>query len=187
MRDAPIVEIGIREVSAYCAFADFAYRQIDRRGGQEDLQTFFFIHSFLGHCSIVARLLWSPDLADHAGGRTVAAILNLPQDYHIDDDEVREMLEHYDRRLAQGLAHRGEVGKILDFTIGDRDSFEQEFSVFLRHYDPTVDTLTLMEEELNLDRLGREIADIKIRSDGWLEENAALEERPAIPSIPPLG
>lgn len=186
MRDFPIVEIGIREVATYSEFADFAYRHIDRRGGQGAQQAFFFIHSFLAHCSTVARLLWSPELAAHARGRTIAQTLELPGNYHIDDDSVREMLEHYDRRLARGLAARGEVGKVLDFTLGDRDAFEEEFSVFLRHYDLSVDTLTLMEEELNLQQLWTEIDDIGARAKRWLEENAVLAERPAFPSIPPL-
>ena len=72
MRDFPIVEIGIREVATYSEFADFAYRHIDRRGGQGAQQAFFFIHSFLAHCSTVARLLWSPELAAHARGRFLA-------------------------------------------------------------------------------------------------------------------
>jgi hypothetical protein len=185
MRDLPIVEIGIREVSVYCELADFAYRHIDRQGGQSAEQTFFFVHSFLAHCSTVARLLWSAEIAGHARGRTIAQMLDLPGGYHIDDDSVREMLEHYDRRLARGLAARGEVGKLLDGTLGDRDAFEEEFSVFLRHYDPSVDTLTLMEEELNLQRLASEIADIAARANAWLGENAVLAERPATPSIPP--
>jgi len=185
MRDFPIVELGIREVSTYCEFADFAYRHIDRRGGQSVQEVFFFTHSFLAHCSTVARLLWSPELAEHARGRTIAQILELPGDYHIDDDSVRETLEHYDRRLARGLAARGEVGKVLDFTVGDRDAFEEQLAVFLRHYDPSVDTLTLMEEEINLQRLWTEVGDIAARAKAWLNDNAVLAERPAIASIPP--
>jgi hypothetical protein len=185
MRDLPILEIAIREVAAYCEFAGFAYRQIDRSGGQAAEETFFFIHSFLAHCSTVARLVWSPEIATHARSATIAEILELPGRYHMDDDTVREILERYDRRLERGLAARGEVGKVLDYTIGDRDAFEEEFSVFLRHYDPTVDTLTLMEEELNLQRLWSESDDIAIRARRWLSDNAILAERAATPSIPP--
>lgn len=186
MRDLPIVEIATREVVAFCEFADFAYRHIDRRGGQDAGQTHFFAHSFLAHCSTVARLLWSPEIAAHADGKTIARLLDLPDDYHIHDDSVRETLEHYDHRLARGLAARGEVGKVLDGTLGDRDAFEEEFSVFLRHYDPSVDTLTLMEEELNLHRLWSEMEDIATRAKAWLGQHAVLAERPALPSIPPL-
>lgn len=185
MRDLPIVEIGVREVSTYSALADFAYRHIDREGEQDIMQTYFFVHSFLAHCSTVARLLWSSEIGAHGGGKTIAQLLELPGGYHIDDDSIRELLEHYDRRLARGLAARGEVGKVLDGTFGDRDAFEEEFSVFLRHYDPTVDTLTLMEEELNLQRLWSEIEDIAARAEAWLGKHAILAERPAVPSIPP--
>lgn len=185
MRDAPIVELGIREISTYCDFAELAYRSIDKSGRQEAVGTFFHVHSLLSHCATAARLLWSPALAEHAGGRTIAEILDVPRDYRIEDDSVREIMDRYDTRLAHGLSLRGEVHKVLDFNIGDRDAFEEEYSIFLRHYDPTVDTLTLMEEEFNLAKIATELADIKSRADAWLMQNASLEERPATPSIPP--
>ncbi len=109
----------------------------------------------------------------------------MPQNYRIEDDSVREIMDRYDKRLAHGLSLRGEVGKVLDFNIGDRDAFEEEYSLFLRHYDPTVDTLTLMEEEFNLAQIATELADIRSRADAWLQANASLEARPATPSVPP--
>jgi len=185
MRDTPIVKLAIREVSTYCDFADLAYRSLDKSGSQEAVRCFFYAHSFLVHCATVARLLRSSDLAEHAGGRTIAELLELPRDYRIENESVREVIDSYDTRLAHGLSLRGEVGKILDFNIGDRDAFEEEYSLFLRHYDPTVDTLTLMEEEFNLAQIAAELADIKSRADDWLERNASLGERPATVSIPP--
>lgn len=185
MRDGAIKEIAIREVSAFCGFADMAYRGIDRSGGQLADEVYFLIHSFLDHCGTVARLLWSPELAEHAGGRTIAQVLEVPRGYRFEDETVREMVEHYDHRLARGLATRGEVAKVLDYNIGDRDAFEEENSIFLRHYDPTVDTLTWTEEELPLQHLAAELADIRDRAEAWLKANAVLEERPATASIPP--
>jgi hypothetical protein len=185
MRGHAIVEIAIREISTYCSFADTAYKGIDRSGRQSAEATYFFVHSLLAHCATVSRLLWSPELADYAGGRPLAQLIGVPSDYHLDEDTVREILDRYDHRLARGLAAKGEVAKVLDFNIGDRDAFEEELSIFLRHYDPTVDILTIMEEEINLYRIFTELADIKTRADAWLEANASLVERPASPSVPP--
>ncbi|MDJ0945308.1 MAG: hypothetical protein QNJ30_17710 [Kiloniellales bacterium] len=185
MRDAPIVELGIREIATYCDFADLAYRSIDKSGRQEAVATYFYVHSLLSHCATVARLLWSSELAEHAGGSNIAALLKVPQDYRVEDDSVREIMDRYDTRLAHGLSLRGEVRKVLDFNIGDRDAFEEEYSLFLRHYDPTVDTLTLIEEEFNLAQIATELSDIKSRANAWLQDNASLEARPATPSVPP--
>ena len=179
MRDAAIVEIGVREVATYCDFAEFAHSKLAEAAEHDTGQTFFFIHAFLANCATVARLIWSEQIAGHANGRTIAALLDLPREYRSHDDNVRALLENYDRHLAQGLAMRGEVGKILDRNVGDRDAFEEEFGVFLRHYDPSVATLTLMEEELDLQRLRTEIADIRQRATTWLSDNATLLERPA--------
>ena len=185
MRNMAIVEIGIREISTYCDFADLAYRSIAKSGSQQALSTFFYIHSLIANCAMVARLLWSPEFAKQAGGRSIAELLAIPADYRVEDDSVREIVDHYDKRLTHGLALRGEVAKVLDFNIGDRDAFEEEYSVFLRHYDPTVDTFTLMEEEFNLTRIATELSDIKTRADAWLKENASFAERSATVSIPP--
>jgi hypothetical protein len=105
--------------------------------------------------------------------------------YRRDQDKVREILENYDRRLARGLATRGEVEKILDRNVGDRNAFEQEFSIFLRHYDPSVDVMTLMEEEIDLRHLHTEIVDIRARATEWLASNAVLEDHPAEVIVPP--
>jgi len=185
MRDAPILELGIRELSTFCRFVEFAYDKIEKSGGQDAVDAFFYAHAMLGNCAMAARLLRSHALAEHAAGRTIAELLEVPRKYQIEDEAIRDMLEGYDVRLAKGLAMRGEVTKVLDFNIGDRDAFEEDSVLFLRHYDPTVDVLTLLEDELNLRLIVNEIADIRSRAEAWLESNASLTEQPAAVSIPP--
>jgi len=184
MRDAAIVEIGIRETATYCAFAEFACANLDAADTSDAARTFFFIQAFLAHCATVARLVWSAEIALHTGGQSIAELLDVPHAYHAHQDKVRTMIENYDLRLVRGLTARGEVDKLLDGNIGDRDAFEEERSVFLRHYDPSVETLTLLEEEIDLRRLRNEIADIGARAAAWLAANATLEERPAAVRFP---
>jgi hypothetical protein len=111
-------------------------------------------------------------------------VLDVPRHYRSGQDNVRAVLENYDHRLVLGLALRGEVGKILDRNVGDRDAFEQEFSIFLRHYDPSVVVLTIMEEEIDLQRLYTEIVDMRTRATAWLASNAVLVDRPAEVTVP---
>lgn len=179
MRDSAIVEVGMREVAAFCECAEFAYSQVTENAAHDPTKTFFFIHSFLCHCATVQRLAWSEPLAQHAGGRTIAQLLDLPDRYRHDEAKIRAIDDSYDRRLALGLAMRGEVEKILDRNIGDRDAFEQESSIFLHHYDPSVNVATVMEEEIDLGRLSAEIADTRERVSAWLAEHAVLQERAA--------
>jgi hypothetical protein len=185
MRDALILELGVRELSTFCRLAEFAYGKIEKSGGQDALEAFFYAHAMLGNCAMAARLLRSQALAAHAAGRTIAELLEVPRKYQIEDEAICDMLEGYDARLAKGLTLYGEGTEILDFNIGDRDSFEDDMSLFLRHYDPTVDVLTLLEDELNLALIANEIADIRSRAEAWLESNASLAEQPAAVSIPP--
>ena len=139
MRDAAIMEIGIREVMTYCELAETSYADLADKGPQDPDKIYSRVHAFLAHCAAVARLAWSQEFAPYTGGKTLAQCLDVPNAYHRHQDTVREMVDHYDRRLARGLAARGEVERILDRNVGDRDAFEQEFSVFLRHYDPSVE------------------------------------------------
>ncbi len=187
MRDSTIFEIGVREVINHCEWANIAYSGIDKSGGQEAVQTFFFVQTFMAHCATVARLLWSPEFAEHAGGRTIAKVLEVPPVYRLEDETVREIVEHYDQRLARGLAARAEPRRIHDYNIGDRDAFEQPDDLFLRHYDPTVDAVTLIEEEFNLHHIWTEIADIGDRANKWIGAHAVLAVHPARVSIPPTG
>ena len=185
MRDAAIVEIGVRETATFCQFAEFAYSKIDDSGSPDPTAAFFFIHAFVGYCSTVAHLLLSEEIAPHAGGQTIAQLLEVPHDDRIRLGSIGEINEHYDQRLVRGLAMRGEVEKILDRNVGDRDAFEQEFSIFLMHYDPSVHVLTELEEEIDLARLYSEVANIRERASAWLTGNAVLQDRPAEVTIPP--
>lgn len=185
MRDALILELGVRELSTFCRFAEFAYGKIEKSGGQDAVDAFFYAHAMLANCAMAARLLRSRALAAHAAGRTIADLLDVPRIYQIEDEAIRGMLEGYDARLAKGLTLYGEGTKVLDSNIGDRDAFEEDTCLFLRHYDPTVDVLTLLEDELNLALIANEIADIRSRAETWLDSNATLTEQPAAVSIPP--
>ncbi len=185
MRDALILELGVRELATFCRFAEFAYGKIEKTGGQDAVETFFYAHAMLGNCAMAARLLRSQALAAHAADRTIADLLKVPRTYQIEDEAIRGMLEGYDARLATGLTLYGEGTRVLDSNIGDRDAFEDDLSLFLRHYDPTVDVLTLLEDELNLALIAKEIADIRSKAEAWLDSNATLTERPAAVSIPP--
>ena len=185
MRDALIMELGVRELRTFCRFAEFAYDKIEKGGGQEAIDTFFYAHALLANCAMAARLLRSQAFAERHAGRTIGDLLEVPRKYQIEDEAIRDMLEGYDVRLAKGLTLYGDETKVLDFNIGDRDAFEEDVGLFLRHYDPTVDVLTLLEDELNLSLIANEITDIMSRAEAWLERNASLTEQPAAPSIPP--
>jgi hypothetical protein len=180
-----IVTLAAREIAAFAEFADFAYRTVKASEGREAREVYFYVHSFLAHSSTIAQLLWSKPLAEEEGRQQLAEILEVSADLQLSGPTVRKMIKRHDRWLVNALERRGESAKILDYNIGDRDAFEEEDTYFLRHYDPTVDTLTMFEEEINLARLAAEVSEVKERAETWLASNAMLADRPAEISIPP--
>ena len=180
-----IATLAAREVATFAEFAEFAYRTVKGSEGREAREIYFYIHSFLGHTATIAQLLWSKPLAEEEDGQLLAELLGVPADLEISKPTVRKKVRRHDRWLAEALERRGEANKILDYNIGDRDAFEEENTYFLRHYDPTVDTLTMFEEEIDLARLAAEVSDVKERAETWLASNAMLADRPAEISFPP--
>lgn len=185
MRPSVIATLAAREAVTFAEFAEFAYRTVKGSEGREAQEIYFYIHSFLGHTTTIAQLLWSKPLAEEEGGRTLAEILGVPADLELSKPTVRKKIRRHDRWLAEALERHGEAAKILDYNIGDRDAFEEDNTYFLRHYDPMVETLTMFEEEINLARLAAEVSEVKELAQAWLAANAMLADRPAEISFPP--
>ena len=53
------IEMGIREIWTQCRFAEISYSNIIDKSRRDVDTTFSSIHSFLSHCGIVSKLLWS--------------------------------------------------------------------------------------------------------------------------------
>lgn len=167
MRDL-LIEMAIREISTQCNFADAAYSNILKKAPERLRTSFASIHSFLSHCAMVSKLLWSEYLKNNSKNQAIAQILEVADDSKIRKRHFRNILEHYDEYLKKWIKERGGNINILDFNTGPREMIKigkGTNTIFVRHFDQTSFTFTLIDEELNLKELHGEILNIKSRAD----------------------
>ncbi|MDA1000359.1 MAG: hypothetical protein O2807_07565 [bacterium] len=163
-----LIELAIREVRVQCRFAEVSYLNICEKEDKSTDLVFTSIHSFLSHCGNVSKLLWPGGLARNLGSQKIAQILDLPEKSIIRDRSFRDSLEHYDERLAGWIKEKGPNINILDFNVGLKHSLNISDSIWVRHFDPTQKIFTLLDEDLNLEEMYKEIMEIKGKVDYWV-------------------
>jgi len=168
---APLtLEMAIREVWTQCRFAELSYANINLKSqhGSEALSS--SIHSFLSHCAMVSKFLWSTHIAGE-GGEPIARILGVSDNSPIKSRSFRDTLEHYDRYLKEWVERRGEGINIMDHCVGPKSAVVGSNIIRVRNYDPTTMDFTLIDQDLDLNRLYQEILKIKDSADQWVRAN----------------
>lgn len=172
-----LVEMAVREISTQCTFAKISYGNIDIKAKKDLPVVFSSIHSFLSHCAMVSKFLWSKHLKT-ADNRKIATILGISGSYKIKKHKTRNALEHYDKHLKDWVAEKGPEVLIYDFNIGPKKQLSiPENSVLVRHYEPEECLFTMLAEELKLDVLFSEVEEIKRRADSWIDVNITRRNR----------
>jgi len=166
-----IVEMGIREIWSQCRYAEIAYQNIQDKSQADVAVTFSSIHSFLSHCALVSKLLWSKALSKNSSNKTLADILLVDGSSKVAERIFRDKLEHYDQYLKKWIDENGPNIGVLDNNIGPKNFFNVSHAIRVRHYDPTTCIYTLIDEDLNLQDMYLEIIDIKEKADQWVKRN----------------
>lgn len=173
MRDL-LIEMAVRELSTQCKFADTAYSNILKKAPERLEVSFSSIHSFLSHCAMVSKLLWSKHLKSNIRNQTITQILEIMDTSKIRGRRFRNILEHYDEYLKKWIEEKGDNVNIFDFNVGSREAIRVGNGVntiFVRHFDPATSTFTLIGKDLNLAELHNEVLVIKSKADNWLKNN----------------
>ena len=169
-------KMSIREVINQAEFAGVAFNNIEIKSTYNVKISFSSIHSFLTHCAMLSKILWSNRLKDEESGKSLAQILNIPDNLKIKSRNYRNILEHYDEYLKEWVNAKGKDINILDNNIGPKDKIKVDNSIWVRHYDPTNHTFTLIDNELNLFELYREVETIKGKAAEWLNPEVSWDD-----------
>jgi len=165
-----LAEMAIREIWTQCRFAQVSYSNITTKGRANTDIVFSSIHSFLAHCANVSKLLFSKKIASALGKQNPAQILNLQGSLRIKSSSFRNKLEHYDKELVKWIKKKGPRILIYDYNIGPKRAFQlPKNSIRVRHYDPTTDTFTLLDEDLTLNDLYQEVTEIQSKAGAWVD------------------
>jgi len=159
------------EIFTQCRYTEVAYLNISKKSEYGIEATFSSIHSFLSHCAMVSKLLWSSELAKNSKNKTIAKILEVSGNSKIKSRKFRNILEHFDIYLVKWYMKKGKEITILDHNIGPKNAikFDENSNVtYIRHYDSAKNIFTLLDKELNLRELFDEILKIKTKSIEWV-------------------
>ena len=165
------IEMGIREIWSQCRYAEIAYSNVLNKSERDVAVTFSSIHSFLSHCGLVSKLLWSTTLSENIQNKKLTEILLIEENSAIKERTFRDILEHYDTYLKKWIKEKGEDIAIWDNNIGPVEAFNFQNGIRVRHFDPTTSTYTLIDSDLNLQNMYIAILDIKQKADDWVKIN----------------
>lgn len=165
-----MIEMAIREIWTQCRFAELSYTNINLKSHAESEALSSSIHSFLSHCAMVSKFLWSSHIV-REGGEPIAKILGVADTSPIKSRFFRNTLEHYDRYLKEWVELRGEKVNIMDHCVGPKSAVRGSNIIRVRNYDPGTTTFTLIDQDLILDVLFQEISNIKNLADQWVRTN----------------
>lgn len=165
------IKTGIGEVLNQCRYAEIAYKNGNDFSNTSVETIFYSLHSFLTHCAMVSKILWSKDLEKNIENKLLADILLIPETSKIKSRHFRNILEHYDEYLKKAMDVKGPNFNFVDNNIGNKNSiiYEQAKTIRMRHYDPATKIYTLIDEDINLDQMYRDILSIKEKTEQWLK------------------
>lgn len=162
------IKLGVREVLSHTQYAEVAFNNVMVSGAHNTIVAFSSIHSFLTHCAMVSKLLWSDHLKTNKTNKNLAELLDVSEDSLIKNRDSRNVLEHYDRYLKEWMNMKGSSISILDNNLGPKNMIQVNNATLLRHYEPSSKTFTLLDKDLNLTELYDEVKKVKQKSIQWL-------------------
>lgn len=192
------IEMAIREVWTQCQFALVAFANISSKAAKNTDVVFSSIHSFLSHCANASKLLdakeWPDEVLTHPrlesliktilrvlgfkrgnGGKNIGEILGVSKTLVIHKKRwFRNSLEHYDERLWTWLKSYGPDVSIFDYNVMPKSAVKvapKLKHIWVRNYDPTTNTFTFTDKDLDLSVMHKEVLDIQQLADQWVKKN----------------
>lgn len=161
------IEMSIREIWTQAHYAEIAYGNINPKAINAIDAVFSSIHSFLSHCAMVSKMLKAKYIENSS--TNIDDILEIPSSSPIHKRKFRNSLEHYDKELKKWIKEKGINSVIGTYNIGPKSMIGIPNMIFVKHYDPTDNTFTFVNEDLNLGNLFQEVTQIKGKADKWVK------------------
>jgi hypothetical protein len=100
--------------------------------------------------------------------REIGDVLGIAKSSPIHSRTLRNNLEHYDERLKVWIGKHGVDISIGDNNIGPKSALRITNLVFVRHFDPTLNTFTFVDVDYDLGVLFDEVQRIKEFANNWV-------------------
>lgn len=162
------IEMSIREIWTQAHYTEIAYGNMNLKAVNVIDSVFSSIHSFLSHCAMVSKMLKAKYIESSTSD--IGDILGISASSIIHKRKFRNSLEHYDRELKKWIKEKGINSVMGTYNIGPKSMIGIPNMIFVKHYDPTDNTFTFVNEDLDLGNLIKEVRGIKDKADKWVKE-----------------
>lgn len=167
--DKKVLYRTIEEARQQCRFAQLAFQSLRTRVNQQDPERVFLdVHAFLGHATMLSRLLWPARPSSAERGALLRQELKLLEPSPLRLPEIREQLDRFDEAYEDWLATLPEAGYVDMNLMPTGTLAGSKADVFQRSLDPDTLVLQFRGAPLDLRRTNDAVRALEAAAQQWL-------------------
>jgi hypothetical protein len=163
----------IEEVRQQCRFAQAAFLSLKLRLTEPDHEKVFVeVHAFLGHATMLSRLLWPERAASAERGRTLRTELKIADTSPLRMGAGRAQVERFDEAYEDWLATLPEANYVDMNLMPTGTMLGSREDVFQRSLDPDTLVLQLRGVPIPLRQISDAIRALESAAQQWLRSHS---------------
>lgn len=167
--DTKVLYRMIDEVRLQCRLGQTAFESLRLRLNELNPERVFVdAHAFLGHATMVSRLLWPTRPESAARGETLRKELKVPADSTLRMAGVRSQVDRFDEAYEDWLGTLPEAGYVDMNLMPSGTMLGSKEDVFQRNLDPDTLVLRLRGVPVDLRKLSDAIRVLEAGAQQWL-------------------
>ena len=162
----------IEELRQQCRFGLLSFESLRLR--LNDLNTervFVETHAFLGHATMVSRLLWPSRPESTQRGELLRSELKLPDASPLRMSGTRSQIDRFDEAYEDWLITLPEAGYVDMNLMPSGTMLGSKEDVFQRSLDPNILTLNLRGIPIDLRQIAEALRTLEHATQGWLRNH----------------
>lgn len=199
--DMNVIGLHIHELRNQCRFIEASVDILNQSmEKQASVGVFFALQNIMLGTNQISRMLWTPRKKGKERATSLRQILELPEKYPLNNDNILSLVDHADEASDQWISQSKDQYILYDF-IGDIATSahkEVETKNIFRAFDTNTRIYTFLGTSFNLEALLKALADVSTRvnqihirlyPDQWKEaeeekSEPVAEEKPAKKAAP---
>lgn len=186
--DMNVIGLHIHELRNQCRFVEASVGILNQSiENQASIGIFFALQNILLGTNQISRMLWTPRKKGRERAAALRQLLELPEKYPLNNDNILSLADHADEANDQWIAQSKDQYILYDFIGNIAESQHKDVDVknIFRAFDTSSKIYTYLGTSFNLEALLKAIANVSNRvnqihmrlyPDQWKE---AEEEKPA--------
>jgi len=167
--DTKVLYRMIEEVRQQCRFAQTTFESLRLRLNElHQERVFVDAHAFLGHATMISRLLWPSRTESNARGEALRTELGIGTDSPLRMAGARSQVERFDEAYEDWLETLPEAGYVDLNLMPSGTMLGSKEDVFQRSLDPDTLVLRLRGAPIDLRKLADATRALEAQASKWL-------------------